>query len=82
MHATCSVNNGPFAALIRCARIAPMYFIAFSIVKVGPFSISVASEVKGSFPLMVQLVLDALQFSPRAPRGIVRGSGCHKFKNV
>ena len=58
MPAACSLKNYPFAALIRCAtcvadpsfsRIAPMYFIGFSGVKVVPFSISVASEVKGGF---------------------------------
>ena len=68
MPAACRMKNDPFAALIRCAtcvadpsfpRIAPRYFIVFSLVKVVQFSISVASEVKGGFPLMVQLVLDA-----------------------
>ena len=71
----CSLKYDPFAALIRCAtcvadpsfpRIAPRYVIVFSFVKVVPFSSSVASEVNGGFPLMVQLVLDAFNFSPRA----------------
>ena len=70
MPAACSLKYDPFAALIRCAtcvadpsfpRIAPGYFIVFSVVKVVPFSSRVASEVKGGFPLMVQLVLDALK---------------------
>ena len=74
MHA-CSLKYDPFAALTRCAtcvadpsfpRIAPRYFIVFSFVKLVSFSISVASEVKGGFPLMVQLVFDALRFSPCA----------------
>ena len=75
MPAACSLKYDPFAALIRCAtcvadpsfpRIAPRYLIVFSFVKVVPFSSSDASEVKGVFPLMVQLVLDALNFSPCA----------------
>ncbi len=73
MPAACSLEYDPFAALIRCAtcvadasfpRIASRYFIVFSFVKVVPFSNSDASEVKGVFHLMVQLVLDALNFSP------------------
>ncbi len=74
MHA-CSLKYDPFAALIRCdacvadpsfPRIVPRYFIVSSFVKVVPFSSSVASEVKGGFPLMVQFVLDSLNFSPCA----------------
>ncbi len=73
MLAACSLNNDTFADFIRCAtyvanpsfpRIAPRYVIVFSLVKVIPFSVIVASVVKDGYPLMVQLVLDALMFSP------------------
>ena len=64
---------------ISFPRIAPRYFIVFSFVKVVPFSISVASEVKGGFPLMVQLVFDALKFSPFAST-LVRADIDHDLK--
>ena len=75
MPAACSWKNEPLAALIRCAtcvadplfpKIAPRYFIVFSLVNTVPFSTSVGSVVKGGFPLMLQLVFDALKFSPCA----------------
>ena len=75
MHGCSLQLEDPFAALIRCATCvadpqnfleSPQGFIVFSLVKVVPFSISVASKVKGGFPLMVQLVLEALKFSPCA----------------
>ena len=73
MPAACSLQNDTFADFIRCAtcvanpsfpRIAPRYFIVFSLVKLIPFSIIVASVVKDGFLLMAQLVVDALVFSP------------------
>ena len=77
MHA-CSLENDPFAALCVAdpsfPRIALRYLIVFYLVKVVPFSISVASEVKGGFPLMVQLVLEALKFSPCASTKSVQTS--------